>query len=56
MMYSDGNSFCGDVVVDSFNKTSWDEDKILDQICKSKYVRIDNMMFFILYNITGYTY
>ena len=31
-MQSDGNSFCGDVVLDSFNKASRDEDQILDQI------------------------
>ena len=31
-MQSDGNSFCGDVVLDSFNKESRDEDNILDQI------------------------
>ena len=34
-MKSDGNSFCGDVVLDSFKKTSRDEDDILDQIYKS---------------------
>ena len=28
VMQSDGNSFCGDSVPDSFNKTSRDEDKI----------------------------
>ena len=31
-MQSDGNSFLGDVVLDSFNKASRDEDSILDQI------------------------
>jgi len=30
-MQSDGNSFCGDVVLDSFNKAYRDEDSILDQ-------------------------
>ena len=40
VMQSDGNSFFGDVVLDSFKKTSRDEDEILDQIYKSKYVRI----------------
>ena len=39
-MQSDGNSFCGDVVLDSFNNASRDEDNILDQIYASKYVRI----------------
>ena len=50
VMHSDGNS-CGDVVLDSFNKTYRDEDKILDQIYKSKYVRICIMKILILYNI-----
>ena len=51
MMQSDWNSFCGDVVSYSFNKTSRDEDNILYQIYKSKYVRIIIMMILILYNI-----
>ena len=42
VMQSDGNSFCGDVVSDSFNKRFRDEDKILDQIYQNKYVRITN--------------
>ena len=50
-MQSDGNSFCGDVVLDSFNKASRDEDKILYQVYKSKYVRIYIMMILILFNI-----
>ena len=49
-MQSDGNDLCGDVVSDSFNKTSWDEDNILDQIHYSKYVRIIFTMILILYN------
>ena len=40
MMQSDGHSFWGDVVLDSFNKASQDEDNILDQMYESKYVRI----------------
>ena len=36
VMQSDGNSFCGDVVLDSFNKASRDEDNILDQIYKKQ--------------------
>ena len=36
VMQSDGNSFCGDVVLDSFNKASRDENNILDQMYKSK--------------------
>ena len=32
VMQSDRNSFCGDVVSDSFNKTSWDKNSSLDQI------------------------
>ena len=31
-MKSDGNSFYGDVVLDSFNMSSRDEDRILDQM------------------------
>ena len=31
VIQSDGNSFCGDVVLDSFNKGFRDEDNILDQ-------------------------
>ena len=51
VMQSDGNSICGDVVSDSFNKTSRDEDNILVQIYKSKYVRIIITMNLILDNI-----
>ena len=47
-MQSDGNGFCGNVVLDSFNK---DEDNILDQMYKSKYVRIFIMMILIIFNI-----
>ena len=50
-MQSDGNSFGGDVVLNSFNKVSRDEDNILDQGYKSKYVRIFIMMILILNNI-----
>ena len=32
VMQSDGNSFCGYVVLDSFNKASRDEDSILSTI------------------------
>ena len=51
MMQSDGNGFGGDVVLDSFNKTSRDGDNILDKLYKSKYVRIIIMMILILYFI-----
>ena len=51
VMQSDGNSFGGDVVLDSFNKTFRDEDNILDQIYKSEYVRIIIMMILILYKM-----
>ena len=51
VMQSDGNSFYGDVFLDSFNKTSWEEDKISDQIYKNKYIRIIIMVVLILYNI-----
>ena len=47
-MESDGNSFGGDVVSDSFNKASRDDKNISTQIYKSKYVRI--MILLILYN------
>ena len=50
-MQSGRNSFCGDVVSDILNKTTCDEDNILDQIYKSKYVRIIITMILILYNI-----
>ena len=49
-MQSDGNSFSGDVVLNSFNKASWDEDNILYPVYKSKYVRIF-IMILNLYNI-----
>ena len=51
LMQSDGNRFFGDVVLDSFNKESRDEDIILDQIYKSKYVRILIKIILILLNI-----
>ena len=36
VMQSDGNSFCGDVILDSFNMANSDEDSILDKkICKA---------------------
>ena len=44
-----GSSICGDIISDSFNKTSRDKDNILDQIYKSIYVRIIIMM--ILFSI-----
>ena len=51
VMQSDGNSVGGDVVFDSFNKTTRDKDNILDQIYRSKYVRIIFMMILLLENI-----
>ena len=48
VMQSDGNSFCGYVVLDSFKKAFRDEDKILDQIYKGKYVRTFIMIILIL--------
>ena len=51
-MQSDGNSFCGDVVLDcSFNKESWDENNILFKIYKDKYVQICIMMILVLYDL-----
>ena len=49
-MQSDGNRFYGDVVLDRFNKASRNEDNILDQIYKSKYVQIIIIKILILYN------
>ena len=49
VMQSDGNRFGGDVVFDSFNKASRDEQDILDQIYKSKYVCIIFLIILILY-------
>ena len=37
-MQSDGNSFCRDVVLDSYNKASQDEDKFLDLTCYVLYL------------------
>ena len=51
VMQSDGNRFCGDVVLNSFKKASRDEDNILDQVYKSKNVRISIMMILIRNNI-----
>ena len=51
LMQSDGNGICGDIVLDSFSKVSRDEDNILDQMFKSKYVRIFIMMILILFKI-----
>ena len=39
-MQSDGNICYEDVVSDSFHKASSDEDNILEQLYRSKYVRI----------------
>ena len=41
----------GDVVLDSVNNDSRDDDNILDQIYKSKYVLIIFIMILILHNI-----
>ena len=50
-MQSDGNSFSGDVVLDSFNKASRDAETILEQVDESKYVKIFIIMILILYNM-----
>ena len=47
-MQSDGNGIYGDIVLDSFNKASRDEDNILDQMYKRIYVQIFIMMILIL--------
>ena len=51
VMQSDGNSFYGDVVLESFNDIFRNEDNILDQIYKSKCVQIIIMIILILYNV-----
>ena len=50
-MQSDGNSIGGDVVLDSFNKASRDEDNILEQIYRIKYAQVTFMTFLILHKI-----
>ena len=40
VLKSDGNSFYVDVVSDSFNKASTDEDNILEQTYRRRYARI----------------
>ena len=42
VMQSDGNSLCGDIVLDSFSMTYADEDSILDQ-------NLEKQMFWNLY-------
>ena len=44
-MQSDGNSFGGDVVLNSFNKASRDEDNILDQV----YLNYKDLKIFALF-------
>ena len=46
VMQSDRNSISGYVVLDSFNREFWDEYNILDQIYRSKYVRIIYMIIY----------
>ena len=52
-MQSDGNSFGGYIVLDSFNNASGDEYNIVEQIYVNKYVRIFIMMILDLHNIIG---
>ena len=52
-MQSDENIYCGDVVMDSFNKASADENTIIDQTYRCKYVWIIIMK---VYNIIKNTY
>ena len=40
VMQSEGNSFCGDVVLDGFNVSYRDDDSILAQKYESKYLEI----------------
>ena len=51
-MPSDWNSFCRDVVVDSFNIASRDEDNILDQIYGYQICSNQNYEDFNFYNIS----
>ena len=51
VMQSDGNSFYGDVVLDSFNEIFLDEDNILDPIYKIECVQIIIMMILFFYNM-----
>ena len=48
VMQSDGNGFCGDVVLNIFNKASRDEDSILDQAYTGKYFWIFITIIWIL--------
>ena len=41
VMQSDGNSFCGDVILDSFNKAYWKE-----EFFKNKYIKANIFGFF----------
>ena len=50
VMQSDANSLCGDVVSDSFNKICRNEDNILKQIYKSKYV----CLYYYFYDFNSY--
>ena len=50
-MQSDGNSFCGDVVLDGFNMSYRDEDSILEQKYENQIFRIIFMMILIHYNM-----
>ena len=55
VMQSDGNSFGGDVVFNSIYVTLRDEDRILDQMIKSKnvlYVYLYGDILFVVYDIT----
>ena len=54
-MQSDGNSFCGDVVLDSFNVELSEEDSILDENMKSKLVTLLQKLW-ILRVIDEYAY
>ena len=56
-MQSDGNSFCGDVVLDSFNMSSREKDNILYQCTyKNKFDRNIITIILSLHNIKQNTY
>ena len=55
-LQSEGNNFCGDVVLVSFNEIFLNEDHILYQTNKSKCVKIIIMMILILYTMIQNAY
>ena len=50
-MQSDGNSFCGDVVLDSFNMSYREEDSIVDQKYEKQIHILGSLCRFILLQV-----